>query len=251
MDSDDLSVQAEFDVNAEPSDAANESGLMDTPPEPAYDALTRLAASLLQVPAAFVSLVNKEKQFFKSECGLPELLARERSLALSLSFCKHVVTSGRPIVIKDARRDTLLKESRAITELGIIAYAGFPVVDRFGRAIGAFAAMDTQPRLWSPEQLEILGAMAAQTSAHIAARGLSESGAIVVVADLERSVHALQLNIQSFWHYGPLNANQREALTTIEAGFQASWSIMDKMSVQAELPVPLGAEPAPAVAVSG
>jgi GAF domain-containing protein len=218
---------------AEPSPetfaAVEESGLLDTPPEPAFDDLTRLAANALRVHSAFVSLISSGRQFFKSSCGLPEPWASQRETPLTYSFCKHVAASDRPLVIKDARRDPLLRESRAVTDLGVIAYAGIPIRDRDGRTLGAFAAAELRPRVWSTEDIEILTALATQASALITARAVVHGLDRVEPRDVDRALHALQLGIGSFPHYGPLTFSQRESLGVLEANFQTLWLMLDRL----------------------
>lgn len=216
--------------------AVDESGLLDAPSEPAFDDLTKLATNALRVPTAFVSLISTDRQFFVSACGLPEPWASRRETPLVYSFCKHVAASDRPLVIKDARRDPHLRESRAITDLGVIAYAGTPIRNRDGRTLGAFAAVDVKPRFWSTEDLEILTALAAQASAVITVRAAVRENQAVEPRDIDRALHALQLGIGSFQHYGPLTASQRESLGLLEANFQTLWLMLDRMHAQSAAP---------------
>src|SRR5918997_5158566 len=108
--------------------AVHRTGLLDTPVEHAFDRLTRLATTVLQVPVALVSLVDHDRQFFKSCIGLPEPWASRRETPLSHSFCQHAVASRQPLIIDDARQHPLVRENLAIPDLGVIAYAGIPLV---------------------------------------------------------------------------------------------------------------------------
>src|SRR4051812_16555026 len=85
------------------------SGLLDSPLEAAFDRLTRLAAELLNAPVSLVSLVEQERQFFKSAFGLPEPWLSKRETPLTHSFCKYVVQSHAPLLITDARQSTFAK----------------------------------------------------------------------------------------------------------------------------------------------
>ena len=80
--------------------ALAESGLVDSPPEAAFDRVTRLVAEMLHVPVALFTLVTDERQVFKSSVGVGEL----RETPLTHSFCRHVVESGAPLEVVDARR---------------------------------------------------------------------------------------------------------------------------------------------------
>ena len=132
------------------------SMLLDSPPEESFDRLTRLTSTVLNVPIALVSLVDSDRQFFKSCLGLPQPWAAQRQTPLSHSFCQHVVESRRPLVVSDAREHPRLRNNPAIRELGVIAYAGAPLISPNGHVLGTLCAIDHQPRHWTTEQVEIL-----------------------------------------------------------------------------------------------
>jgi GAF domain-containing protein len=135
--------------------------LLDTPPDEAFDRLARLAAAALDVPIALVSLVDADRQFFKSQVGLREPWASRRETPLSHSFCKYAVAAGAPLVIDDARAHPLVRGSPAIEALGVVAYAGIPLVTPEGHALGTLCAIDTAPRAWTVAQVATLGDLAA------------------------------------------------------------------------------------------
>jgi PAS domain S-box-containing protein len=146
------------------------SSLLDSPPEEAFDRLTRLAARLLGAPVALVSFLGEDRVFFKSAIGLPDPWATRRSAPLSYSFCRHVVATGEPLVIEDARRDPLVRTSPAIRELGWIAYAGVPLALGDGQTVGALSVVDFLPRIWSPRDLALLTDLAASVATEIELR---------------------------------------------------------------------------------
>ena len=84
----------------------------------------RLVASVPGVPVALVSLVEADRQVFPGMVGLAEPWATGRQTPLSHSLCRHVVASGSPLVLPDARLDELACASLAIEDLGVVAYAG-------------------------------------------------------------------------------------------------------------------------------
>ena len=153
--------------------AVRRTALLDTPPEEAFDRLTRLAARLLGTPVSLISLVGEDRQFFKSATGLPEPLATSRATPLSYSFCRHVVATGARLVIEDARRDPLVRTNPAVRELGWVSYAGVPLTDRDGNVLGAFSVIDSMPRLWSEPDLDLLGDLAAWAVTEIELRALT------------------------------------------------------------------------------
>jgi GAF domain-containing protein len=135
-------------------------GVLDTPPEAALDRLTRVACRILRAPVGLVSLVDQHRQFFKSCIGLPEPLATIRETPVSHSFCQHVVGSGKPLVIEDARANPLVRLNPAIQEMGIVAYAGIPLTTSSGHTIGSFCVIDSRPRAWTFDDVEALQELA-------------------------------------------------------------------------------------------
>jgi PAS domain S-box-containing protein len=131
------------------------TGLLDSAAEPSFDRLTRLATRLLGTPVALVSLVDANRQFFKSCVGLPEPWASQRETPLSHSFCQHVVSMREPLVIDDARLDFRVKDNLAISDLGVIAYLGIPLAFN-GHVIGSFCAIDGKPRAWTSDDIALL-----------------------------------------------------------------------------------------------
>jgi len=154
-------------------EALGQTSLLDSPPEEAFDRLTRLATEVLRVPGAMVSLVDGDRQFFKSSVGLPEPWASFRQTPLTHSFCKHAVAAGEPFVVADAREDPLVRDNLGIPELGIIAYAGVPLTSTEGFTLGAFCVMDVRPRVWRKEDIEVLRSLAASVMTEIGTRRLA------------------------------------------------------------------------------
>jgi len=149
-------------------EALRRTSLLDSPPEETFDRLTRLATTVLRVPVALVSLVDSDRQFFKSQSGLSEPLASIRQTPLARSFCKHAVGSREPLIVPDARRDPLFEDSTTVLgEDGPIAYAGIPLITSDGHAIGTFCVMDRRPHKWSDEEISILRVLATSTMSEI------------------------------------------------------------------------------------
>jgi len=130
--------------------------ILDTPADPSFDRLTRLAARVLNVPVALVSLVDEERQFFKSAVGLQEPWATQRETPLSHSFCQYVVASGEPLIVADAREHQPLRDNLAISEMGVVAYAGIPLITHDRQRLGSFCVIDHQPRTWTETEIDIL-----------------------------------------------------------------------------------------------
>ncbi len=136
-------------------EALLESGLMDSPPEAEFDALTALAQAILKVPVALVSLVDDRRQFFKSVAAGPDWPGLTGT-PLSHSFCKHVVARDAPLIVNEASKHPLVWDNPAISEYGVAAYLGVPVHAPSGQPLGSLCAVDTTPRVWSTQELEVL-----------------------------------------------------------------------------------------------
>lgn len=136
--------------------AVARSGLLDSPAEASFDRATRLATRLLGVPVSMVSIITPERQFFKSELGLPDPWSSRRETPLSHSFCQHVVAGDAPLGVRDAREHELVADNRAVEDLDVIAYLGVPVRDDDGNALGALCAIGHEPRDWSDDDLAVL-----------------------------------------------------------------------------------------------
>ncbi len=113
---------------------------------PGLDELCLRTANRLGSPVALISLVDTEGQALPGAFGLAEPWMSERWTPLTHSFCQHVVTSGEPFVVANAHDDPLVKKNLAIMELGVIAYAGVPLVaGDDGQVVGRSARSTTSP----------------------------------------------------------------------------------------------------------
>jgi GAF domain-containing protein len=139
--------------------AVEASGLLRGRSDPAFDRLTRLATRLLGAPIALVSLVGADRQHFASCTGLGEPWASEGT-PLSDSFCRHAVAAREPVVVDDAREDPVLRESVLVREGGVVAYAGIPLIDAGGQALGTLCVFDTRPRAWTADEIRTLADLA-------------------------------------------------------------------------------------------
>ena len=126
----------------------------------ALDRLANLAARLLGVPGATVTLVGEDSQVLLGHSGANGSVLVEREMPLEYSICKYAVAQRRRLVIADTRADPLVRDSLAVRELDIVAYAGVPLTVE-GETIGTFCVADHQPREWRAEELEILDDLAA------------------------------------------------------------------------------------------
>ncbi len=171
-------AEAVIDTAVRRLERLRRTGLLDVPPEPAFERATRLAVKLLNAPVSLVSLVDRDRQFFQSAVGLDEPWASRRESPLSHSVCRRVVAQGRPVMVADACLDPALRGGPAVTEFGVAAYLGVPLTMADGNILGALCVIDHVPRNWTDDDVAILDDLA---------RGaMSEFDLRVRVAECER-----------------------------------------------------------------
>lgn len=131
--------------------------ILDTPAELDFDALTRVAAHGFGTPVALVAMMDSDRLWFKSRLGLdvPQL---DRAIA----FCAHAIMSpSEPLVVEDLRQDSRFAENPLVVNAPHLRfYAGAPLVDAAGHALGTLAIVDQQPRVFSSAQRAALQDMA-------------------------------------------------------------------------------------------
>ncbi len=129
--------------------------ILDTLPEEVYDDLTRLAAHLCRTPIALISLIDTERQWFKSRYGL-ESVETDRAT----SFCAHAIVTGRMLVVPDAERDERFVDNPNVTSDPFVRfYAGTPLMSSDGHALGTLCVIDRKPRRLSGHDREMLRAL--------------------------------------------------------------------------------------------
>jgi signal transduction histidine kinase len=160
------------------------TGLLDSEAEESFDVLTRLAARLLDVPAAFVSIVDADRDFYKSQVGFPPEIARERALS-GRSFCHYTLEGGTPLVIDDTHSHPVWRAVPTVDTVGVRAYVGVPL--RIGpHTIGSFCVVDMKPRAWTAQELETIEQLAIS-----AAREISLRAALAAAQGEAATSHAL------------------------------------------------------------
>ncbi len=161
-------------ISSPPRLAALEAAdVLDTVPSRLQDSITRIASSLLGVPVTLLSLVDHDRQFFKSQVGLPDPWRTERQTPLTHSFCQWVVSGEEELVVEDARTMPALKSNAAIPDIGVIAYAGIPVRTQTGQVLGSFCAIDSKPRVWNRAELANLRNLARMAESAVTVEALT------------------------------------------------------------------------------
>ncbi len=137
------------------------TGLMDTPPDEAFDRLTRLAAALLRVPVAVLSLLDGGRLVFKSGVGLPDGRLAPRVQPPGPSLCGRAAAGPEPVLLRDIADQPALAEASLARELGMAAFAGVPFGTEGCVPFGALCVMDARPRSWEETELRTLAELAA------------------------------------------------------------------------------------------
>jgi two-component system, NtrC family, sensor kinase len=132
--------------------------ILDTPPESSYDDITLLASEICQAPIALISLIDKDRQWFKSRRGLD---AEETDR--NISFCAHAIHNQQLTEIPDAVQDQRFKDNPVVVDGPKIRfYAGAPLITPEGFVLGTLCVVDSQPKKLSPSQKTALEALAKQ-----------------------------------------------------------------------------------------
>ena len=213
------------------------SGILDSPPEESFDRMTRLAASLVGAPVALASFVDSDRQFFKSRHGdIAEPWASARQTPLTHSFCQHVVGTGAPFVVTDARAHPLVKDNLAIKDLGVIAYAGVPIHSPAGAVLGSFCVVDVEPRTWTERELGILTDLGEGVDTEIALREAlrtAESATRAKSEFLANMSHEIRtpmnavVGMTELLLQTALTAEQKEYLETVRASGDALLDVIN------------------------
>lgn len=134
-------------------------GVLDTPPEPAFDALTRLAAHICDAPIAVINFVDRERQWFKSEIGLGV-----RETPLDISICAHAILQPGLFIVPDTRDDARFANNPLVEgKPHLRFYAGALLETEDGFPLGTFCVLDHQPRELDAQQQQALKDLAHQT----------------------------------------------------------------------------------------
>ena len=170
----------------EPDVPGNEAGrqaaleryeILDTLPERAYDDITALMAEVCDAPVSLVGLIDRDRNWLKSRHGVPMSESPR-----AISFCGHAIASRRELfTVEDAREDPRFADNPLVAEHGIVSYAGAPLIDADGFALGTLCVFDVRPRALSEGQRAALTNMARQVmyllERHLRERRLERSSA--------------------------------------------------------------------------
>jgi len=134
--------------------------VVDSLPEAAYDDIVRIAAALCDVPVALISLIDRDRQWFKASTGFSLSEGRREE-----AFCDHAIRSPQQLMeVPDATADSRFADNALVTgDTGIRFYAGMPLVTPGGAAVGTVCVIDNEPRTLTDAQRDALAALARLT----------------------------------------------------------------------------------------
>uniref|UniRef100_A0A7V5CUP6 diguanylate cyclase n=1 Tax=Acidobacterium capsulatum TaxID=33075 RepID=A0A7V5CUP6_9BACT len=212
--------------------------ILDTPSEAAYDDLTRLAAYVCDAPMASITLVDEDRQWFKSRIGL-----NQQETPRSISFCAHAIAQNELFVVPDATKDERFSGSPLVLEdPNIRFYAGMPIVSPEGFHVGTLCVLDKEPRELTEEKQVALRVLARQVATQFQMRRqlLELREARAKQTKIEQRLRESQTRLKE------LNARLQELVTTdgltgvknrraFDEGLQQAW----KMSARTKSPLSL------------
>ncbi len=135
--------------------------ILDSPSEQEYDDLTTIAAQICEVPIALISLIDEDRQWFKSTHGIDV-----DETARNISFCSHAILSEELMEVTDATRDERFHDNPLVVDgIKLRFYAGAPLIDDNGLRLGTLCVIDQKPKALRPDQQKALKALSRQVIA--------------------------------------------------------------------------------------
>lgn len=160
--------------------------ILDTPPEERYDRITRLASAIFDVPIALISLVDENRQWFKSRVGF-----ETKETSRDISFCGHAILEDGVFVVENAGRDDRFHDNPMVNgEPGILFYAAAPLKILNDQTIGTLCVMDRRERDFTEQQKQVLADLGAMVAESL--NSLYKMGQLQVLANLSKSYQRVE-----------------------------------------------------------
>lgn len=223
--------------------ALAEYDVLDTSPEAAYDDLTALAAQICDVPISLLTLVDSDRQWFKSRIGL-----ERAETPRDHSFCAWAVSDGMPLEVEDALTDERFAANPLVTgDPNIRFYAGAPLVTEEGLALGTLCVIDRQPRRLTEAQASALQSLARAAMAQLDLRRqndqlraldrMKEEFVAVVSHELRTPLASVVGYLEELRNEanGPLNDTQLRFLDVVDRNADRLLSLVNDLLFLAQL----------------
>ena len=152
----------------------NGLNLLDTPTEADFDQVTERLTKLFKVPIALLTLIDKDRQWFKSQTGLPTDLAEARCTSRDVSLCGHVIANDEVLIVRDLARDPRFANNPFVKQRGLRFYAGVPLRGPNGFPIGTLSILDAKPREMTTQEQDLLKMIAGDVMEQIKRRRVIE-----------------------------------------------------------------------------
>lgn len=198
--------------------------LLSSPDEEAFDRVTRAAKRMFSVQIALVSLIDSHRQWFKSCIGLPV-----RETAREVSFCGHAIVFGQLFVIEDATSDTRFSDNPLVTgDPRVIFYAGRPLYNAEGYAVGTLCIIDHHPRTFTADDRRSLDDLGYWVESIFASRELSQTQtALLVELDNARRSNMLDPMLNIWNRAAAMMMFERERLRAFRSNSSLSVMMID------------------------
>jgi serine phosphatase RsbU (regulator of sigma subunit) len=159
--------------------AVQRSHLLDTPPDEPFDRLAMLARDLLEAKVALVTVVDSRRSYWKARIGVEQLPGERPEHLVHVSFSQYVLDARGPVLVGDTQNDPRTRDNPSVYDMGIGAWAGYPVFSPDGQVLGSLSVMDDHPREWSNRDRQVLSTLARAAS--------NEVGLRMAMADAQRA----------------------------------------------------------------
>lgn len=171
------------------------TNLLDTPPDPPFDDVARVASRLLDTPIALINLVDADRQWTKAAVGMPQgsTMAREDA------FCPRMIPTGQPLIVPDTHEDPRFAHNPNVLGAPFFRfYAGVPIFDRAQHVLGALCVLDRVPRGFGADELNIL-----QDLGRVVSRLIEAEVRLGEARRAEANLESAQADVQSFFTNAP------------------------------------------------
>jgi GAF domain-containing protein len=130
---------------------------------------------LFKVPMALLTLIDKDRQWFKSQSGLPIDLAEAGCTSRDISLCGHVIANDEVLIVRDLARDPRFANNPLVKERGLRFYAGVPLRGPNGFPIGSLCILDTKPREMTRQEQDLFKMIAGDVMEQIKRRRVAKT----------------------------------------------------------------------------